>query len=101
LPKPKPPPVAAGCGARGRHTVHTGQAPLGAAYFVAASEKDFQAPRRSDMVAVRKDYTAPTALGRIGLKFPIKFSTRFGNGRILRAVGILYWVGLHLSYPLK
>ena len=53
------------------------------------------------MVAVRKDYTAPTALGRIGLKFPIKFSTRFGNGRILRAVGILYWVGLHLSYPLK
>ena len=32
----------------------------------------------------RKDYAAPTALGGIELKIPIKFSTRFGNGRILR-----------------
>jgi hypothetical protein len=47
--------------------------------FVAVSGKDFQAPCRSDMVAVRKDYAAPTALGRIELKIPIKFSTRFGE----------------------
>jgi hypothetical protein len=50
--------------------------------FVAAIGKDFQAPCRSDRVAVRKDYAAPTALGRMELKIPIKFSTRFGNERI-------------------
>ena len=33
----------------------------------------------------REDYAAPTALGRIELKIPIKFSTRFGNGQILPA----------------
>ena len=54
-----------------------------AGIFVEASGKDFQAPCRSGRVAVRKDYAAPTALGRIELKIPIKFSTRFGNGRIL------------------
>jgi hypothetical protein len=32
-----------------------------------------------------QDHAAPTALGRIELKMPIKFSTRFGNGRILPA----------------
>jgi hypothetical protein len=58
-----------------------------AGIFVEGSGKDFQAPCRSDMVAVRKDYAAPTVLVRIELKIPIKFSTRFGNGRILRAVG--------------
>jgi len=44
---------------------------------------------------------APTALGRIELKIPIKFSTRFGNGRIQRVVEISDWVGQHLSLPLK
>jgi hypothetical protein len=34
------------------------------------------------MVAVRKDYAATTGLGRFELKMPIKFSTRFGIGRI-------------------
>lgn len=34
-------------------------------------------------MAVRADDASPTALGRIELKMPIKFSTRFGNGRIL------------------
>ena len=53
-----------------------------AGIFVEASGKDFQAPCRSGRVAVRKDYAAPTALGRIELKIPIKFSTRFGNGLI-------------------
>jgi hypothetical protein len=51
-----------------------------AGIFVEASGKDFQAPCRSDRVAVRKDNAAPTALGRIELKIPIIFSTRFGNG---------------------
>jgi hypothetical protein len=54
-----------------------------AGIFVEASGKDFQAPCRSGRVAVRKDYAAPTVLGRFELKIPIKFSTRFGNGRIL------------------
>jgi hypothetical protein len=41
-------------------------------------------PRRRDACATRftQDYAAPTALGRMELKIPIKFSTRFGNGRI-------------------
>ena|ERR1035441_3657740 len=43
--------------------------PAGGGIFEEASGKDFQAPCRSDMVAVRKDYAAPTALGRIELKF--------------------------------
>ena len=42
-PKPKPPPVAAGCGARGRHKVHTGQAPLGAAWLQQPAEKKLRA----------------------------------------------------------
>ena len=41
--KPKPPPVAAGCGARGRHTVHTGQAPLGAGWLQPPAEKKLRA----------------------------------------------------------
>ena len=36
--------------------------PAGGGIVVVASGKDFQAPCRSDMVAVRKDYAAPTAL---------------------------------------
>ena len=43
------------------------------------------APTRSrDGCATKftQDYAAPTALGRIELKIQIKFSTRFGNGRI-------------------
>ena len=41
--RPKPPPVAAGCGARGRHTVHTGQVPLGAAWLQQPAEKKLRA----------------------------------------------------------
>lgn len=48
-------------------------------------------------VAMRKDDAAPTALGRIELNIPIKFSTRFGNGRILREVKAFDWVGQHVS----
>ena len=57
--------------------------PAGGGMVVAASGKDFQAPCRRDRVSVRKDFAAPTALGRIELKIPMKFSTRFGNGRTL------------------
>jgi hypothetical protein len=38
--------------------------------------------RRLRYMAVRKGYAAPKALGRNELKIPIKFSTRFENGRI-------------------
>jgi hypothetical protein len=41
--RPKPPPVAAGCGARGRHKVHTGQVPLGAAWLQQPAEKKLRA----------------------------------------------------------
>ena len=46
--------------------------------------RDARPTRRRDACATRftQDYAAPTALGRIELKMPIKFSTRFGNGRI-------------------
>ena len=49
--------------------------------------RDARPTRRRDACATRftQDYAAPTALGRIVLKIPIKFSTRFGNGRILPA----------------
>src|ERR1039457_1124183 len=59
LPKPKPPPVAAGCGARGRHTVHTGQAPLGAAYLQQPAEKIF----KFRAGATSSGYAAPMGLG--------------------------------------
>jgi hypothetical protein len=66
---------------RQAHSSHR-PSPAGGGIVVAASGKDFQAPCRSGMVVVRKDYAASTALGRIVLKMPIKFSTRFGNGRM-------------------
>jgi hypothetical protein len=46
--------------------------------------RDARPTRRRDAGATRftQDSAAPTALGRIELKIPIKFSTRFGNGRI-------------------
>ncbi len=49
--------------------------------------RDARPTRRRDDCATRftQDYAAPTALGRIELKIPIKFSTRFGNGRIQAA----------------
>jgi hypothetical protein len=45
--------------------------------------RDARPTRRRDACATRftQDSAAPTALGRIELKIPIKFSTRFGNGR--------------------
>jgi hypothetical protein len=47
--------------------------------------RDARPTRRRDACATRftQDYAAPTALGRIELKIPIKFSTRFRNGPIL------------------
>jgi hypothetical protein len=61
--------------------------PAGGGIVVAASSitgRDARPTRRRDARATRftQDYAAPTALGRIELKSPIKFSTRFGNGRI-------------------
>ena len=48
--------------------------------------------RRRNACATRftQDSAAPTALGRIELKRPIKFSTRFGNGRILPCQATLH-----------
>jgi hypothetical protein len=45
--------------------------------------RDARPTRRRDACATRfmQDYATPTALERIELKIPIKFSTRFGNGR--------------------
>src|SRR5674476_1141290 len=51
-----------------------------AGIFVESKIPTVPAPCRSDRVAGRKDYAAPTGLGRFELKMPIKFSTRFGNG---------------------
>ena len=44
--------------------------------------RDARPTRRRDACATKftQDYAAPTALGRIELKIPINFSTRFGNG---------------------
>jgi hypothetical protein len=60
----------------------------GCGWRLAASSiagRDARPTRRRDACATRftQDYAAPTALGRIELKIPIKFSTQFGNGRIL------------------
>ncbi len=60
----------------------------GCGWRLAASSiagRDARPTRRRDACATRftQDYAAPTALGRIELKSPIKFSTRFGNGRFL------------------
>jgi hypothetical protein len=46
--------------------------------------RDARPTRRRDACATRftQASAAPTALRRIELKSPIKFSTRFGNGRI-------------------
>jgi hypothetical protein len=58
----------------------------GCGWRLAASSiagRDARPTRRRDACATMftQDYAAPTALGRIELKIPIKFSTRFGNGR--------------------
>jgi len=55
-------------------------------WLLAASSiagRDARPTRRRDASATRftQAHAAPTALGRIELKTPIKFSTRFGNGR--------------------
>jgi hypothetical protein len=60
----------------------------GCGWRLAASSiagRDARPTRRRDACATRftQDYAAPTALGRIELKIPIKFSTRFRNGPIL------------------
>jgi hypothetical protein len=51
--------------------------------------RDARPTRRRDACATRftQDSAAPTALGRIELKSPIKFSTRFGNRRIQQVIG--------------
>jgi hypothetical protein len=59
----------------------------GCGWRLAASSiagRDARPTRRRDACATRftQNHAAPTALGRIELKIPIKFSTRFGNGRI-------------------